>query len=229
MTKTKSPIIVALDGMTMDQARILAHKLGPYVAGFKANNLLLSNGVFACTELGVLGAEVMADPKLYDIPNTMANSVKELDGCTYITVHASNSADALATAREAATASRILGITLLTSFTEEECQAVNGISIEETVLMLAKRCMNAKFFGLVCSPKELLLLNEAGLLSELKAVVPGVRSIGEGRHDQKRVMTPREAIRDGAYRIVVGREIIESSDPVKAAQIINDDCAEFVH
>lgn len=212
----------------MDEARKLAHTLSPHVAGFKLNNLLLNTGVFACTELQILGAEVMADPKLHDIPNTMANSVKEIDGCTYITAHASNSLSALKAAQGAATASRMLGITVLTSHTEEDCHATYGYSTEDTVLMLAKRCVEANFFGVVCSPKELPLLKKAGLLSSLKAIVPGVRSNGEAQHDQRRIGTPLEAMRGGAYRIVVGREITDCKDPVKAAQIINDKCAEFM-
>ncbi len=229
MTTTKSPILIALDGMTILQARGLVAKLTPYVAGFKLNSLLLRSGVKVFAELGLDPAsEMMADPKLYDIPNTMKNSVKELTSCTYTTIHASNSMDALKAAQTAGAGTRMLGISILTSFTEADCQSVYGLPIEEAVAMLAKRCVEAEFFGLVCSPKELPILKDAGLLSSLKAVVPGVRSAGEARQDQRRTGTPREAMRDGAYRIVVGREVTESHDPVKAAQSINDDCAEYI-
>jgi orotidine-5'-phosphate decarboxylase len=239
MENAQSHIIVALDNLgVFKSVTKWAEQLAPYVAGFKLNDALDIGGITLCQYMKEYG-EVMADPKLHDIPNTMRNRTQlyNMAGCTYVTVHAGNSLEALRAARKAAPNSMLLGVTILTSIEESECAKLyydHGIRgewtgktdftyVEQKVLEFAMRAQEADLDGIVCSPKELELLSRKGLLEKLKAVVPGVRSKDAEQHDQKRTMTPAEAIRLGAHRVVVGKEILESKDPVAQAKRINND------
>ena len=237
MTKNTSRILVALDNVGIfKNAMRLAEELAPYVAGFKLNDALDVGGITMCAAMKQFG-EVMADAKLHDIPNTMRNrtQVYAHAECTYLTVHAGNTIEALVAAQEAAGKTLLLGVTVLTSVDEGECAEIyydrghrgftinsRGSHIEQKVLEFASRTRKAQLAGMVCSPKELGLVNQSENKALLK-VIPGVRSPGASAHDQKRVMTPAEAVLAGAYRIVVGREILEAKDPANAAKRINDD------
>lgn len=236
--RIQSPIIVALDGMG-DEATTMqfVKKIAPHVAGVKVGDAIISHGSFICTQIeyaakegaeDIPRIEQMADLKIHDIPKTVGNAVKILDGYTYITVHACNSLEALRVARDTAKHAMLLGITLLTSIDGAECMELYGRRPKEHVQFLARRSMNAGFDGIVCSGKELQFLNESLPNNNLKLVVPGTRSPGTPHHDQERIVTPAEAMRDGAYRLVIGREITDAEDPIAAAQNINYACAQYM-
>ncbi len=167
-----------------------------------------------------LGFELFLDLKLHDIPNTVKEGVlsaKEL-GADYLTIHVSSGREALRQAVSVKGGMKLLGVTVLTSMPDGELNEL-GInrSLKEQVLELARLGLEEGLDGLVCSGEELEDLRKAygkGFL----AVVPGIRFEGESKDDQKRVITPQEAIKKGADLLVMGRSILNSEDPVKKVE-----------
>src|SRR5262249_33479759 len=115
----------------------------------------------------------------------------------------------------------ILGVTVLTSHTQESLNEVGIVrSLEDEVVHLARLCVSSEIDGVVASPQEILSIREAFSDPDFVVLTPGVRPAGAVLNDQNRVMTPGEAIRNGANYIVVGRPIISAADPVEAAKIL---------
>ena len=203
----RNQIIVALDGISKKNALSIARKLKKTVWGFKINDLLFEDPKIV-KELKRYG-KVFADAKLYDIPNTVKNSVQRLSklGADIITVHASGGVAMMRVAKEAAGKSKIVGVTVLTS------QPGNQ---KKSVLKLAKEAQSAGLDGVVCSAQELPYLSRIKLLK----IVPGIRTVWyKTGDDQRRTATPKEAIKAGADLIIIGRPITESKDLKEA---IND-------
>lgn len=229
---TRNPILAALDGLTREQALAYAEQLVPYVGGFKVNDLLDTCGTQIVRDLVEFGLRVMADPKIYDIPKTVGNRVSVYSHCRtgagadLVTVHASAGMDALLTAVQAhgreADTNGILAITVLTSFDEEGCQEVYGHPTKAMVLRFARWAALAGCHGIVCSGKELPLLAMHPELKRLKRVVPGISPawFQAELQDQKRTMTPKEALGAGADYLVIGRALFEKGDPAQNAQRI---------
>lgn len=213
----KNPIIVALDGKTWDEILPLIDALRPSGSILKVNDLLLALGAdWLLRNLSVYG-RVMADFKGHDIKNTLENYIKVL--CRYppwaVTVHASGGEDMMKAVVKAleGTPTKVLAVTVLTSFDEKTCEEIYTRLPIDQVHVLARIANRAGVHGFVCSPEE---------ASELKArypgkdiVTPGVRSPGIGRNDQERVKTPREAMDDGVTHLVMGRQILNASNPVE--------------
>lgn len=201
-------IIVALDGLDRDEALMLAWTLSSSVWGFKINDLLLSYGLSIIHDLKCLG-KVFVDPKLYDIPRTVANSVLRLAsaGADLITVHASGGKKMMEAALDNAGDSKILAVTMLTSFEDSDVQSIYHRPIDEIVWDLAHLAYESKVHGIVCSSHEVKMLQHLNLMK----VVPGIRLEQVPKDDQKRVG-------DGssADLFVIGRPIIEADDPVEA-------------
>ena len=155
---------------------------------------------------------VFADAKLYDIPNTIANSVKRLSeaGADMITVHAIGGFQMMNVAKKSAGKSKIIAVTVLTS------QKGNA---KRDVVLLAKDACRAGVDGVVCSAREVSYMSK-----KLLKIVPGIRPVWYiSKDDQKRTATPQEAIRTGADFLIVGRLITRSKDPVFAMQqILNE-------
>jgi orotidine-5'-phosphate decarboxylase len=222
---TENSIIVALDALTEEQALELARALSGAVWGFKVNDLLLHCGVRIVSKLKEFG-NVFADPKLHDIPNTVANSIRHLDdaGADLITVHASGGRMMVEAAVKSVRNARVLAVTLLTSLSSEDSRQIYCKSPSDTVLLFASVARQAGAHGIVCSPEELTLLTEIPEYSGLVKVTPGIRPEWHRKNDdQKRIMTPREAVRLGSSYIVVGRPIIEHPNPVQAVRMIEDE------
>lgn len=215
-------IVIPLDGMNREQSLKLAEKLAPYVWGFKVNDLLIDCGLSIVKELRAIG-KVFADPKLHDIPNTVANGIKKLTaaGADLITVHASGGEKMLQAAAENAGSAKILAVTVLTSMTDTDAEYVYAKNAGAAVAHLAMLVAKAGVSGVVCSPQELSLLMENQTTAGLYKVIPGVRPTWAGADDQKRVMTPGEAIKMGADLLVVGRPITGHADPIEAAKLVN--------
>jgi len=220
-----NPILVALDGFT-DREKLLAiaEQLGPHVGGFKVNDALDVHGVSIITELYQYTDWVMADPKLYDIPNTMANRTRPYvnAGARMLTVHASSTIDGMHAAVKVGRSQKlqtlILAVTVLTSMSEEEAHLMFGNPSKAEVLQLARNAKLAEVDGIVCSPLEIPLLKKRFELEGLLYVIPGIRPAWYQKvDDQNRTMTPGEARKAGANYIVVGRPILEDPDPVAAA------------
>lgn len=216
-------IVLALDGITREHALAVAKELQGRVWGFKVNDLLVRYGVSIISELKAFG-KVFADPKFYDIPNTIHNSCKVISdaGADLITVHASAGLRGLLAARDGAGSAGILAVTVLTSFGADEFQAIYHSQIADGVMNLAKLAAEAQIFGLVCSPEEVSKVRNCSELSSLKLVVPGVRPSWYNKaDDQKRVAEPRYVCKSGADLLVIGRPILDDRSPLHALERIN--------
>ena len=224
-----NPIIVALDLPSPQKALKLAGELAPVVGTFKVGKqLFVSGGPDVVRKLRATGAKVFLDLKLHDIPNTVAKAVIAATdlGVQMTTVHASGGTEMLAAAENAAheqaamlraEAPLVLGVTVLTSMDDNNLAEL-GIagSVQEQVLRLAKLATGAGLRGLVCSPREIEMLR-AELGGTVQLVTPGIRPEWSQANDQKRTMTPAEAIQAGANWLVIGRPITGAADPKAAA------------
>lgn len=216
-----SKIIVALDALDKAQAIKLAKLLSGHVWGFKVNDILVEFGSSIIEELKPYG-RIFADPKLHDIPNTVANSVKRFAnaGADLITMHASNGAQAIKAAVENRADASILCVTALTSLSSSDTEYIYNTDSKETVLKLAKLAHDNGAQGIVCSPLELEYLNQYSFLK----VTPGIRPV-KVSDDQKRVATPKEAVDSGSSLLVIGRPITQAENPLKELEKINKELA----
>ncbi len=228
----KNPIIVALDVPEASAALTLAQSVAPAVGAFKiGKELFVSAGPDIVKRVRDTGASVFLDLKFHDIPNTVAKAVASatrLD-VQMLTVHTCGGSTmlerALKGANEAAEqtgneAPLILGVTVLTSMDESDLHEVSvNKTPESQVIHLAQMATGAGLKGLVCSPKEIAPLREV-LPPEVQLVTPGIRPVGSEAGDQKRVMSPAEAIEAGADWLVIGRPIYAADNPREAAESI---------
>lgn len=166
------------------------------------------------------------DGKWNDIPNTIkgATSAVAMIKPKFFNVHASSGHDAVVEAVENRVNSSVLGVTVLTSLSEPECFSIFGNLPGRKVINFAKMLLECGAQGIICSPLELKLLVDKGGFEQLIKVTPGVRPLWSVIGDQKRVMTPKEAIDAGADYLVIGRPITnpppEIGTPVEAARKI---------
>ena len=225
----KSRIIIPLDGMTRDEALSLAKALSGHVWGFKVNDLLIKCGTEIIKDLKQFG-NVMADPKLYDIPNTVANSIANLSlaGSDMITIHCSGGKEMIGAAVQNAGDSKILGVTVLTSFNDLFCKEIYKTKVNTTFQRLASVGLGAGIHGLVSSGHELRAVSNICELYEdcydVIRVIPGIRPFWyQENDDQARKMTPAKAVKAGATYIVIGRPIYRDNDPVAAADRTNNE------
>ncbi|MCB9025172.1 MAG: orotidine-5'-phosphate decarboxylase [Bdellovibrionaceae bacterium] len=220
----KIPIFVALDVDNENQALELARQVSSNVGGFKVGpRLLMRYGSSLVKKLSELG-DVFVDNKYHDIPSTVQSAVKASfeSGASFVTVHASNGYECLtqlAELEEKLNQERpfkILVVTVLTSF-DENNKPINwqDLPLENQVLSLAGEAFRAGLTGIVCSGYEVKKLKE--LYPKGFFVTPGIRLASDAKDDQKRILTPEVAIRNGATALVVGRPIILAQDPKVAA------------
>jgi orotidine-5'-phosphate decarboxylase len=227
-------IIVPLDLADREEAKRIVSELAQHVGGFKVGYQLGYNmGWSAAAELVTAeGAKVFLDPKLNDIPNTMAQGATALCGLNpwMLTLHASAGINGMRAVVEKKGSTLILAVTVLTSFSEADSQRVFGMSSQEKVKQFAIDAAKAGVDGLVCSPKELDVLSEEENLSKVLRVTPGVRPVWAAADDQARVTTPAEAVAAGADYLVIGRPITRPpgsiGSPAEAAKRIVDEIAE---
>jgi orotidine-5'-phosphate decarboxylase len=217
MTKATDKIIVALDVPTKKAALDLVAELGKQISFFKIGlQLFTAAGPDIVRKVLATGAKVFLDLKLYDIPNTVAHAVESAAklGVHMLTIHLSGG-EAMVKAAIAARSTQmsILGVTVLTSFDETAIRALGIAStIEEQVSRLAKMGVAAGVDGLVVSPVDIEVLRPQ-FGNNIELVVPGIRPAWSETGDQKRIMTPREALEAGANYLVVGRPIIAHKNP----------------
>ena len=225
-----NPVFVALDTPSLERARMLAQTLKPFVGGVKLGlEFYGANGPDGVRAIASLGAPVFLDLKLHDIPNTVAGAMKALMpiGAAILNVHASGGAQMMRAAAEAAATverrAKIIAVTVLTSLEDRELPqiGVSGTALEQAV-RLAVLAKDSGLDGVVCSPHEIAAVRAAcgpGFL----IVTPGVRPAGGELGDQKRVMTPKQAVDAGADILVIGRPITGAADPAQAARQIAAD------
>lgn len=228
----RNPIIVALDVPAAEAALELATQLAPVCGGFKiGSELFTTAGPEIVKKVRERGALVFLDLKFHDIPNTVAKAVAaavRLD-VQMLTVHAGGGTEMLRAAEKAAEETAyqlgripplVLGVTVLTSLDSAALREVGlDVNVEYQVRRLASVATKAGLRGLVCSPLEIGALRKV-IPAQVQLVVPGIRTGAEKADDQKRTMTPREAIAAGANWLVIGRPIYGAENPRAAAEKI---------
>ncbi len=219
----KDRIIVALDTDSPDKAVAVAASLRGEVGLFKVGmELFPRGGPEIVRRIRETGADVFLDLKFHDIPNTVAGAVKSAAalGVRFATVHASGGKAMLAAAARAAegTGTTLLAVTVLTSLDDGDLAEIgSSATAAETVLRLAAMAAGEGLGGIVCSAREVSAVR-ARVGSGAVLVTPGVRLPEDAAGDQKRVVTPEDAIRRGADYLVVGRPITKADDPRAAAR-----------
>lgn len=224
MTKAADKIIVALDVATKAQALALVEQLRQQISFFKIGlQLYTAEGPEIVRAIHATGTKVFLDLKLHDIPNTVARAVESAAelGVQMLTIHLSGGSEMIRTAVAARKKEMsILGVTVLTSSTQE---TLDEIGIEEQLDRHVSRLGNlgvaAGIDGLVASPFEARFLRSE-LGDKIKIVAPGVRPSWSEPGDQKRFMTPRQAIEAGADYLVIGRPITAHKNPREAVEKI---------
>jgi orotidine-5'-phosphate decarboxylase len=223
-----SRVIIALDYASKEEALTLVRVLEPGLCKLKIGKELFTlEGPELVRILVDMGFDVFLDLKFHDIPNTVAQACKAAAslGVWMLNVHALGGQTMLQAAREAIDSSAqqplLIGVTILTSMSAEDLQQI-GISgtAEENVERLALLSENAALDGVVCSSKEVQLLRKK-VKADFKLVTPGIRPAGSNKDDQKRIMTPQDAIEAGSDYLVIGRPITKSKDPLQTLIDIN--------
>lgn len=225
-------LIVALDVDNLDQVKELVPLLATEVGMFKVGKQLFTHaGPQAVRLIQELGGEIFLDLKFHDIPNTVAKAAVEATrlGVKMFNVHASGSLDMMRTTvtevrrvcrQEKLRKPIMLGVTVLTSLDNSDLKrlGVKG-KVADYVVRLALLTQEAGMDGVVASPREVADIRSA-CGRRFIIVTPGIRPARGKPHDQRRMMTPRDAVREGVDFIVVGRPILEANDPVAAAREI---------
>ena len=215
-----NPIYVALDTPELAQATALAKSLAPYVGGFKLGlEFFMAQGPAGVRAMADLGRPIFLDMKLHDIPNTVAGAIRSLAALdmAIVNVHAAGGRAMMEAARAAAPAQcKVIAVTVLTSLEASDLQQCGvGDGPAAQVARLAELTRAAGLDGIVCSAHEVAARRAAW--PDALFVVPGIRPAGSDVGDQKRVMTPKEALQAGAGILVIGRPITAAADPAQAA------------
>lgn len=218
-----NPVFVAIDTPDLCRARALCEAVRSHAGGIKLGlEFFAAQGPDGVRCLGEFGLPVFLDLKLHDIPNTVAKAVEALAPLqpAILTVHAAGGHEMLLAAKRAAPAStKVVAVTLLTSLDASDLADL-GIdrSPAEQVARFAWVARDAGVDGIVCSGAE--VAGARGAWPEGFFVVPGIRPSGGEVGDQKRVVTPEQALADGASVLVIGRPITGAPDPARAAMDI---------
>lgn len=225
---------MALDLSSAEAAEETVQLLAPVVGGFKVG-LELVTAIGAAKAVEIVrrhGGQVFLDAKFHDIPNTMAGAARSAAnlGVDCFTVHASAGVEGMRAAVREKGEARVFAVTVLTSLDPQTATHVYGKDPAAAVRQFAIDAAVAGCDGIVCSPHELEMLESTVGAHPLLKVTPGVRPTWASSDDQKRVMTPRDAILRGATHVVVGRPILRPpasmGDPVAAAKAIVGELAE---
>ena len=225
-------LICALDMPTADEARALVDRLGDAVVFYKIGlQLFATDGMGLARGLKGEGRKVFLDWKLHDIGATVEKAAAALAGagCDFLTVHARPQVMAAAARGVAGSGLKVLGVTVLTSLTQEDLVADDhSLSPALLVERRVRQALDSGIAGVVASPQEAArvrqIAREAGR-EDFLIVTPGVRPVGASMDDQARAATPDQALRDGATHLVVGRPITAAADPRAAALSIAESIA----
>lgn len=223
-------IFVALDTTDVGHAADLANGLKGSVGGVKVGKeFFTANGPEGVHRITECGMPLFLDLKFHDIPNTVASAIRASLALKpfMVNVHAGGGSRMMIAAADAANEADhrpiVLGVTVLTSMAGEDLAEV-GVDVEplEHVLRLGKLAKSSGLDGVVCSAQEVVALR--GVVGkDFKLVVPGIRPTWASTNDQRRVMTPKDAVDLGADYLVIGRPITSHKDPVQAARLIADE------
>lgn len=229
--KQDTPIVVALDYESAPQALAMAQQLDPNRCRLKVGKeLFTAAGPQLVEQLQQQDFEVFLDLKFHDIPNTVAKAVLAAArmGVWMVNVHASGGAEMMQTTQAALRAKGghqplLIAVTVLTSM---DAAGLKATGIDQTpaqrVLSLAHLSQNSGFDGVVCSAQESAML-KAELGQDFKLVTPGIRPSFAATGDQKRIMTPAQAMRAGSDYLVIGRPITQAEEPMRALELIEQE------
>jgi orotidine-5'-phosphate decarboxylase len=219
MTK-KAKIFIAIDLQNLDQTKELIYKLSPKYCGIKVGNELFTVGGPKLIEwIQKKGFEIFLDLKFYDIPNTVRNACHAAAnlGVSIINVHALGGIDMMKAGKEGIEnsnfAPKLIGVTLLTSHDQDSLAEIGLYgSINEQILRLAKNVKISGLDGIVCSAIDIENIKKT-LPNNFIYITPGIRLEHSLKDDQKRIMTPQEAIKSGSNILIIGRPITKSNNP----------------
>lgn len=222
-------LIVALDVPSVKDAESMVTRLGNSVSFYKIGYQLgLAGGLPFAAGLIAAGKHVFLDFKLHDIGNTITHGVASVAnmGATFLTVHAYPQTMKAAVEGARGSKLKVLAVTVLTSYDNDDLAAAGyKLGVSELVARRAEQARDLGIDGLVCSPEE--AANLRGIVgANMALVTPGIRPAGSAAGDQKRIMTPAKAIAAGADYLVVGRPIVEATDPKAAADAIVAEIAD---
>ena len=229
MSSVFSPIIVALDYPNADAALALVDQLDPNLCRVKVGKELFTReGPSIVKAIHARGFELFLDLKFHDIPNTVASAVHAAAdlGVWMVNVHASGGRRMMTAARERLQQHNyqtlLIAVTVLTS-SERSDLAEIGLDIEpiDQVQRLAKLTADCGLHGVVCSAQEATILRQQHA-QPFALVTPGIRPAGSDSNDQKRIMTPKQAVEVGVDYMVIGRPITQASKPIEALRMILD-------
>jgi orotidine-5'-phosphate decarboxylase len=226
--QSRDRIVVAIDRSDRDEILRLVDALHGSVGVFKLGlQAFVANGPSIVREVVARGEKVFVDLKIHDIPNTASHAVAEAAalGASIITVHASGGDAMLRACAASAGSSLVLAVTVLTSLDDDALTAIGfNASPLDTAVRLARLAKSAGLGGVVASPLEIAAIRDA-CGPDFVILTPGIRPAGASSDDQRRTMTPADAIRAGADYIVIGRPITGAASPRDAAQAIADSLA----
>ncbi len=225
-------IFCALDTVDVAKAVDLANKLIGVVGGVKLGlEFYCSNGADGFKAVAETGMPIFLDLKFHDIPNTVAGAIRAVMPLApkILTIHTQGGPEMMRRAAETAAEEAakhgidkpwVTGVTILTSMDDRDLNAI-GVKdvVADQVARLAALGATNDLDGMVCSPKEIKLAR-ATTNPNFKLIVPGIRPVGSAAGDQKRVMTPADAVTAGADVLVIGRPITQTADPRAAAEAI---------
>jgi orotidine-5'-phosphate decarboxylase len=222
-------LIVALDVPSVAAAEAIVDRLGDTVAFYKIGyQLAYAGGLPLARDLARASKQVFLDMKLHDIANTVARGVESIAGlgATFLTIHAYPQTMRAAVDAKAGSALKLLAVTVLTSYDDGDLnEAGYALGVDALVADRAKRAHDLGVDGIVCSAAEAAALRLM-VGDDMVLVTPGIRPSGSDAGDQKRVVTPANAITAGADYLVIGRPITAASDPRAVAAAIIADIAK---
>jgi orotidine-5'-phosphate decarboxylase len=221
--KIREKIIVALDLPSIAQAEAMVDILGDSVSFYKIGmELTYAGGLPLVKSLVAQGKKVFLDLKLHDIPHTVEMATARVAdlGAAFLTVHAYPHTMEAARKASKNSAMQILGVTVMTSMDDADlANAGYAFNVSDLVIKRANQAKNIGIDGLICSATDIVnIRNSIG--NALKIVTPGIRPAGSDIGDQKRIMTPFEAIKAGADYLVIGRPITNAAAPRAATEAI---------
>ena len=220
--ETKKYIFCALDFSDLNQSILFTKKIKNHIGGIKLGlEFFTKNGPKGVEKIKEIGLPVFLDLKLHDIPNTVKQSLKNVLDLSpnYVTVHLSGGYKMLEELKDIKKDTKIIGVSMLTSLDDEELKKM-GYNIGQKIFIenLVKSGVEAGIDGIVSSPREVKELKKN--YKNLIFVTPGIRLPSNSRDDQKRIESPRFAVKSGSNILVIGRPITTSKDPLNSIKKI---------
>ena len=218
-------IYCALDTKDVEQALEIGNQIKKYVGGIKVGlEFFTANGPDGIKKLSQLSLPIFLDLKLFDIPNTIENTIESLKNLSikYLSIHLLNGKETLLRARKTVeqTSIKLLGVSILTSMNQKNINEIGFTkSLENHVEALAKLAVETKIHGIICSPRDIKKIKN--ICNGMEIVTPGIRTEKVANDDQKRIMTAKEALDEGATILIIGRPITEGDPEQNIKKIIN--------